>query len=398
MIKITDKTKCCGCTSCVNACHKGAITMCPDEEGFLYPLVAENLCVNCGICNNVCPIENKPLLREGIIESYVLRTKVADILEESTSGGFITPLADYILERDGVVCAASYNENFEVKHTIVEKTGGGYNLSRIRGSKYVQSDLSNCFIKIKRYLEQGRWVCFVGTTCQVSGLRTYLCEDYEKFVTVDLVCHGTPSPKLWNKYLNYQKNKHHSEIREISFRNKTYGYHSGTMKLCFTNGKIYYGSARVDYMLKSFFKEISSRPICYQCPFKTLERCSDFTIYDCWHATELVPGLNDDDRGYTNVIVQSNRGKRLLTQIKDQYQIYQTDTEKAVELDGIMVKQSAIPHSKRSEFYINMDDRTMPEQIQKFIPITLKDILIERMKIVFYQLGIYQIAKKILRK
>lgn len=98
--------------------------MCPDEEGFLYPLVAENLCVNCGICNNVCPIENKPLLREGIIESYVLRTKVADILEESTSGGFITPLADYILERDGVVCAASYNENFEVKHTISRKNWG----------------------------------------------------------------------------------------------------------------------------------------------------------------------------------------------------------------------------------------------------------------------------------
>ena len=113
-----------------------------------------------------------------------------------------------------------------------------------------------------------------------------------------LVCHGTPSPKLWDKYLEYQKNNYHSEIEDISFRNKTYGYHSGTMRIQFKNGKTYYGSARVDPMLRSFFKEISSRPSCYQCYFKNLERCSDFTIYDCWHADQLVVGLADDDKGY----------------------------------------------------------------------------------------------------
>ena len=241
-------------------------------------------------------------------------------------------------------------------------------------------------------------MCFIGTTCQASGLKAFLGKNYEQLVTVDLVCHGTPSPKLWDKCLDYQKSKYHSEICEVSFRNKTYGYHSGTMKIRFTNGKTYYGSARVDYMLKSFFKEIASRPICYQCPFKSLERCSDFTIYDCWHASQLIPGLKDDDKGYTNVIVQSERGKKLLKQISNGYEIYQTDTQKAVELDGVMVMRSATPHARRSDFYVGLDERTFPEQIQKYIPINKKDILIEKSKIILYRMGVYQAAKKVLKK
>lgn len=149
-------------------------------------------------------------------------------------------------------------------------------------------------------------------------------------------------------------------------------------------------------MLKSFFKEIASRPICYQCPFKTLDRCSDFTIYDCWHASELVAGLKDDDRGYTNVIVQSEQGKKLLLHISERYELYKTDTEKAINLDGIMVLNSAKPHIRRSEFYVGIDERTMQEQIQKFIPVRKLDILVERGKVVLYRLGIYRIVKKVL--
>lgn len=241
-------------------------------------------------------------------------------------------------------------------------------------------------------------VCFVGTTCQVNGLKAFLHMDYERLITIDLVCHGTPSPKLWNKYLDYQKSKYHSEIQDISFRNKTYGYHSGTMKICFANGKTYYGSARVDYMLKSFFKEISSRPICYQCPFKTLERCSDFTIFDCWHAAELVSGLKDDDRGYTNVIVQSERGKEILKKIGNRYEMYLADTKKAIDFDGIMLLNSAKPHVKRSEFYVGMDDRTMRDQIQKFIPVTKKDHIIESSKAMLYRMGVFRIIHKIIKK
>lgn len=271
----------------------------------------------------------------------------------------------------------------------------GGDLSPFRGSKYVQSDLGTCFKKIKEYLEQNRKVCFVGTTCQVNGLKNFLQKGYDNLVTVDLVCHGTPSPKLWEKYLDYQKGKYNSEIEEISFRNKTYGYHSGTMKIQFKNGKKYFGSARVDLMLKSFFSEISSRPSCYQCVFKTLKRCSDFTIYDCWHAADLIENLKDDDKGYTNVIVQSNKGAKILELIKEDYEIYPANTQKAISSDGIMILNSAKPHLRRCEYYNDFDKEPLDEHIQKFIPITRKDILIEKSKRIFYKCNLYTVLKKI---
>jgi coenzyme F420-reducing hydrogenase beta subunit len=322
----------------------------------------------------------------------VLRTKSVPVLNNSTSGGFTTPLAEWVLGQGGVLCAATYDQDFKVVHAIIDTPDA---IARTRGSKYVQSSLSDCFSRIKALLKQDRLVCFVGTTCQVAGLKAFLGKEYEKLLTVDLVCHGTPSPKLWEKYLAYQKERYGSEFTEIVFRNKTYGYHSGTMKIRFANGKTYYGSARVDPMLKSFFREIASRPICYQCPFKVLERCSDFTIYDCWHAAELVPGLTDDDKGYTNVIVQSEKGNAVLEQIKDHYEIYPADTEIAVKLDGSMVRGSVTPHKRRAEYYKDLDRHTMPEHIAAFIPVSGKDRLIERCKVGIYRLGLYSALKKL---
>lgn len=270
---------------------------------------------------------------------------------------------------------------------------GGY--SSLRGSKYVQSNLNDCFIRIREILEDNQLVCFVGTTCQVYGLKSYLKKDYENLITVDLVCHGVPSPKLWKKYLEYQKNKYHSDIIEVSFRNKTYGYHSGTMKIKFQNGKIYYGSARVDYMLKSFFTEIASRPSCYHCQFKTLSRCSDFTIFDCWHAKDLAGLKEDDDKGFTNVIVQSSKGQKVLDTIFERFELYQVDTRKAIDLDGSMVCRSAVPHPKRKKYYSGLDETEIADHIRKFIPVTRMDYLIERLKIVVYKTGLYGFLKSL---
>ena len=394
MIEIINKTDCCGCTACANICPRDAITMEPDFEGFLYPKVHPDKCVECGLCEKACPVMNKPAKKDDLLQSVVLRVKREDVLKNSTSGGFTTPLVEWVLGQGGAVCAATYDKEFRVVHAIID-TPDPRQIGRTRGSKYVQSTLGDCFTQIKNLLKQDRLVCFVGTTCQVSGLKSYLGKEYDNLICVDLVCHGTPSPKLWEKYLAYQKEKYGSDISEIAFRNKTYGYHSGTMKIRFSNGKTYYGSARVDPMLKSFFREIASRPICYQCPFKRLERCSDFTIYDCWHAAQLVPGLTDDDKGYTNVIIQSEKGQKVLEQIRGGYEIYSADTEKAVQLDGSMVRDSAKPHKRRAEYYVELDRHSLPEHIAAFIPVSGKDRLIERGKLGIYRLGIYTALKKV---
>lgn len=392
MICLQNKKDCCGCTACANVCPKNCITMIPDEEGFLYPEVNKGVCINCGLCEKVCPVIKLPEVSVGERKSYAIRNKNSEVLRNSTSGGFFTPIANYVLNKGGVVCAATYNDEWKVVHEFLADSDEGA-FAKYRGSKYVQSYLGDCFSQIKEYLNKGKFVCFIGTTCQVNGLKKYVGDD-SNLLTVDLVCHGTPSPKLWKNYINYQQEKYNSQITSVSFRNKTYGYHSGTMKIEFANGKTYYGSARVDYMLKSFFREISSRPICYQCPFKQVERCSDLTIYDCWHFSDLVKGEKDDDKGYTNVIVQSEKGVEILKALADQLEIYQVDTQKAIELDGVMVTKAAVPHPKRKDYYKDLDKETLPQHIQRFIPVTKKDILIEKSKRVLYKLGIFNLVKK----
>lgn len=397
MIQITDKTKCSGCTACQHSCPVKCIKMKEDFEGFIYPNVEKSKCIECGICEKICPIlsDTKQVENHNIV-TYALRTKNDNDLMESTSGGFTTPFAKWIFSQNGVVYAATYDDEFNVVHKEFDKYDEEFIVSR--GSKYVQSHIGNSFVNIKTRLESGLLVAFIGTPCQVAGLMKFLRKSYENLITVDLVCHGTPSPKLWRKYLKYQKIKYSSDISKINFRKKTYGYHSGTMSIEFKNGKEYTGSARVDYMLKSFFKEISSRPACYECSFKSLERESDFTIYDCWHMGELVSNVKDDDKGYTNVIVRTDKAKMVLNSIKKFYHVYEVDTEKAIKLDGSMIRKSAIAHPQRDQYYIDLDNTTLPKHIDKYIKVSSVDYFIEKCKVIIYSCGLIDIFRKIKKR
>lgn len=397
MIEIIDKTKCSGCTACENGCPVKCIEMKDDFEGFLYPKVDKGKCIDCGICEKICPIlsgENYPEDNNPV--TYALRTKNTNDLMESTSGGFTTPFAKWIFSQKGVVWAATYDDEFNVVHKMFNKYDEQF--ARSRGSKYVQSSLGRSFSDIKLKLEEKVLVAFIGTPCQIAGLIKFLGKNYENLITVDLVCHGTPSPKLWRKYLEYQKKKYSSEINKINFRKKTYGYHSGTMAIEFKNGKEYTGSARIDYMLKSFFKEIASRPACYRCSFKSLERNSDFTIYDCWHMSDLVSNVKDDDKGYTNVIIRTDKAKNIFKVIQKEYEMYQVDTEKAINLDGSMVRKSAIEHPQRAQYYIDLEQNTLKEHIDKYIKISRMDYIIEKSKGIIYSLGAIEVFQKIKKR
>jgi len=398
MIKIEKdkKNMCCGCTACANICPKNAITMEEDFEGFLYPKIDQTKCIDCGLCDNICPILNKDNTNDSKYQkAYALQCKNKEILKTSTSGGFFTPLAEYIINDDGIVYGVGFDNKLKICHKAAESIE---QIQEFRGSKYVQSYLGDIFKDVKNKLDLNKKVLFSGTPCQVEGLKKFLRKEYENLITVDLICHGTPSPKLWKEYVKYQEDKYNSKIKNVYFRNKTYGYHSGTMKLVFENGKEYYGSARVDYMLKSFFSEISSRPSCYDCRFKTRNHISDITIYDCWSIEKLKKDIKDNDLGYTNIIVNSEKGNALLDKIKDKFEIHTVDIDEQIKYDGIMVEKSATPNIKRSEYYEGLNKDGIDKNAKKYINVTKKDYIVEKTKSLLYKTKILYVLKNILKK
>ena len=379
MIDIIDKKKCCGCTACENICPQRCIEMVEDAEGFLYPQIEKKRCISCNLCERVCPVQNKPNLSHIKLKTYVVRDKRKEILKNSTSGGVFTSVMEYILLQHGVVYGVIMDDDRVIKHIRVDDISDP-KLKMIPGSKYVKSEIRGIFQQVKCDLETSKVVCFSGTPCQVAGLKAFLCKDFENLITVDVVCRGNPSPLYWKKYVEYQEKRNNSRITEAKFRSKTYGYHSGSMRLTFENGKKYIGSVRVNLFLRAFFEDLCSRPSCYDCAFKHAHRVSDLTIYDCWHAGELA-NLKDDDKGYTNVIIQSEKGGKLFNKIRQSLDVYETDTEKAIALDGIMVRNCVKWNDRRETFFDDLkqvDD--LEQHCNKYFQISAKDHLIEGMK------------------
>ena len=399
MINIECKKNCCGCSACMNKCPKKAITMKADDEGFLYPCIDKSKCINCNLCEKVCPIINNGKFKveknKFSIKSYAIRCNNKETLKKSTSGGFFTPISNYVLDNGGYIVGVTYDEKLNIFHKIIDNNSKD-ELKKMVGSKYVQSDMGTTFSKVKELLEKGKMVLFSGTPCQVEGLLLYLGKEYDNLITVDVICHGVPSQKLWKIYANLKEKKYNSKIKSFNFRNKTYGYHSGSMKLVFANGREYYGSARTDEMLKSFFTEISSRPSCYECKFKKMHHKSDFTIFDCWSASKLNKNIKDDDKGYTNLFINTRKGNEFFNNnLKDEYVMYETDYNKALEMDGIMILNSAIPHKNRDCFYIDLNEETFDSRIRELIPISKKDRILEASKKYLYKMHILQFMKKI---
>ena len=398
MIEIKEKNECCGCYACYNKCPKHCIEMIADSEGFVYPKVDTSVCVECGVCENVCPMIHAPKVTDNTdnpLIAYAIRNRKYDILNESASGGFFSAIAESVLKQNGIVFGVAFDSNFIVQHCAAENV---QEAERFRTSKYVQSRIDDSYCTARKELQKGRLVCFSGTPCQIEGLRRYLGKDYENLILVDLVCHGVPSPKLWKEYRAFQEKKFASNIVSVNFRKKKYGYHSGLLEIVFSNGKKYYGSMRNDMMIKCFFSEISSRPSCYSCKFKHAKHSSDFTMFDSWHTSELVSGLIDDDKGYTNIFVQTEKGKNLIEELEDYIEIYPIDAEKAILLDGSMVRNSAIAHPKRYEFYEEFNSKSLEAAVSKFIPISTKDRFVIVFRDVLYRVGVLSKARKFVKK
>lgn len=335
MINITDKYKCCGCTACVSACPKNCISMSADREGFLYPVVDSVKCIDCGLCEKVCPVlhpvnnETEPLVYAAINNNEAVRM-------QSSSGGIFTLIAEYVLEHGGVVFGACFDSDWNVIHDYTETKDG---LARFRGSKYVQSHVGICFTQVKTFLDSGREVLFSGTPCQVAGLKNYLRKPYSNLFTVDLVCHGVPSPEVWRRYLQeavcrvYGIKKKNvinlgEYISDISFRAKDKGWKKYNIKIIFRNGKVEMMPFFENSYMNVFLSDLSLRPSCYACPTKLHHVQSDITLADFWGVNEIKPDI-DDDKGCGLILI--NCEEKLDFLYKMNCQLLQQQLERVVE-------------------------------------------------------------------
>lgn len=327
MIQILDKSQCCGCTACVSICPKQCITMREDEEGFLYPVVDSSHCIDCNLCKKVCPELYPKEMREPL-HVYAAKHKNEQVRLASSSGGIFTLLAEKIIDEGGVVFGVRFNNNWDVVHDYTETMEG---LAVFRGSKYVQSYMGDCYLKAKSFLEQGRKVMFTGTPCQIAGLKNFLRKDYDNLLTVDVVCHGVPSPKVWQVYLDEIARKggknsvlshpivEKTEINHIDFRSKSIGWKKFSFAL--TLSKATADGEKNTVLLSSIFTEnpymnaflsnLSLRPSCYDCPAKAGKSGSDITIADFWGIEDVLPEF-DDDKGISLVLSYSEKGGRWL--------------------------------------------------------------------------------------
>lgn len=389
MISIEDKKKCCGCSACANTCPKHCIEMVEDSEGFLYPSVNAEVCVNCGMCEKVCP-ELNPILEEKKEQSAALfQNNDPVVLKESTSGGFFTALGTWVIEQGGVVFGAAYGGNFAIQHRYVESVD---DLKLFRNSKYTQSEIGKSFRQAKDFLSKGRWVCFSGTPCQLEGLHRYLKKDYEKLIKVDIVCHACPSPLVFRKFLQYQSNRLAINPTNVKFRDKVYGYKYSVMSIYSGNKLCYKEGIDTDVMLRAFFNNLSPRPSCFACPSKKRYRITDFTMWDCFDV-ERFSKLLDNDKGVTRIVMHSDKAKNIWDAVKEHGSFVEISADEAV----FGVKEMVTPVSenpRRKEFFADLNSLPAEVVFQKWFPLTIRHRLEKQARLWSNRLGIYKVMKK----
>lgn len=328
MIQIKDKSNCCGCWACVQQCPKQCISMQVDEEGFLYPDVDTSTCIDCGLCEKVCPVINQKEERIPL-QTFAAKNPDEEVRTQSSSGGIFSLIASYVIKRNGIIFGARFNDKWEVIHSYTDTES---EIHKFRGSKYVQSQIGSSYNQAKTFLKQGRIVLFTGTPCQIAGLRLFLGKDYDNLLTMDFICHGVPSPGIFRKYLQEATNDNISNIKRINFRDKSKGW----KKFCFLmeyeqsdgSKKTMIQQLDKNPFRKGFLSNLYLRPSCHKCPAKSLKSGSDITIGDFWGIQNVLPEF-DDDKGTSVIIANTSKGDKLLNKLNIDKQVSDYDTIKS---------------------------------------------------------------------
>ena len=307
---LADRTRCTGCSACRNICPQDAVSMVRDKAGFAFPAVDGKKCVHCGLCTKTCPVlrprEPKPLPA-----AFAAWNRDAEVRRDSTSGGAFSALADYTLEGGGVVFGAALDGRQHLRHIACFRKE---DLWRLRGAKYVQSDLEDIFREVKKYLET-RQVLFSGTPCQVDGLYRYLGGRPENLTTCDLVCQGVPSPGVWEDMARQIEERRGRELQTVRFRNKVEGWQNSHFTAVYGDGTVDTHPLFETEYGRAFGRALFLRSCCYHCPYACMNRPGDFTLGDLW-------GLRPDElpeqqqKGVSLLLVNTPHGSHIFDQLK----------------------------------------------------------------------------------
>ncbi len=358
MKEICNIAECTGCMACVNVCAHNAIQVKPDDEGFDRPVIDEGVCVDCGLCVKTCPVNHHPRCNEPHKVYSGWSTDEAVRLG-SSSGGAFTEIARPILESGGVIFGCALNYNLQAEHTYVE-TMDDLSL-RLSGSKYVQSKIGCSYSKAKDFLRQGRKVLFSGTPCQIAGLRNYLRKDYDNLITVDLICHGVPSPLLFEEYKKYISETEKMALTDVKFRCKKSSWFFFNMTVTghvekSLAEKTYIGDYYADPYIRGFLRDYFLRPSCHQCHFTSTQRCSDFTIADWWGYQKTSNVDNGyEQKGVSLILCNTDIAVSLSKQMKMQWR--ERTLEEAKRTNISLSHPFAMPPVRREFWndYVSMD-------------------------------------------
>lgn len=367
MITILNKEQCCGCKACVQACPKQCIRFNLDDTGFGYPEVNIQECINCGLCERVCPIlsvQDYELPNDTLTYAAYHREELERL--ESSSGGIFSALAEYVINKKGVVYGAAFDDHFNVTHCYADTIS---DLEKLKRSKYVQSNIGHSYEEIKLFLQEGRLVLFSGVPCQVAGLRSFLRKDYSNLILLDVVCHGVASPAIWQKYLEEIKDKialdngierkEHVVIKNISFRDKRNSWRKYNISIYYEilphgpikekkEGEFSKCIWEDDYML-CFLKNYSLRPSCYKCSFRNGKSRSDITLADFWGIENCVQDYNYScEKGTSLVMLHNLQMDNIIEELP--VEKIKVDFKKAIKANSPVIRDVVAPLS-RSMFF-----------------------------------------------
>jgi acetyltransferase-like isoleucine patch superfamily enzyme/coenzyme F420-reducing hydrogenase beta subunit len=367
MLQLERKEDCCGCNACGDICPCKAITFKNDNEGFWYPEIDKKRCIDCELCERVCPIIHIDELKKNDLPQsicYAAEHKNIEVIFDSTSGGLFSALAEVMYRKKGYVGGAIFNDDLSVSQFVSDQKD---DLPRLRSSKYLQSNAEGFYKRIKELLMEEKDVLVCGTPCQMAGLRAYLGKDYPNLIIVDFICRGINSPKIWQKYMQSFADRYGSKVVFAKAKSKEYGWRNLTQKVRLEDGREFFETGSMSNFTRGYLRTNAyCRPSCYECHFKGFPRIADITLADFWGIEKYDQSM-EKNLGTSLVMVNSQKGQEYFELVKKKIHAIQMPFETILAGNPALIKPLHPPLVNREKFFADVDKMNFTELAEKYI-------------------------------